>query len=43
VNPRAASGGGAWSNAPLLFRQTQNASHNCFPEFFGLFCNFQIV
>jgi hypothetical protein len=26
VNPRASSGGGAWSNAPLLFRRHQGCA-----------------
>jgi hypothetical protein len=29
VSPRAASGGGAWSNALLLFLQFQRASRHC--------------
>jgi hypothetical protein len=43
VNPRASSGGGAWSNAPLLFRRHQGCAA-LFPRMSLCFCcNFQMT
>ena len=43
VNPRTASGDGAWGDAPLLFRRPRMLPRIVFPEFYGLFCIFLIM
>jgi hypothetical protein len=42
VNPRAASDGGAWEDAPPLFMLFQNGFPALLWIFEGLFCNFSI-
>jgi hypothetical protein len=42
VNPRAASGYGAWEDAPPLFMLFQKGFPALLWIFEGLFCNFQI-